>query len=48
MRRARGPWVAGAAIALLPLPANAATYYVAPSGSDAAGVTGTEAAPFAS
>jgi hypothetical protein len=25
-----------------------ATYYVAPNGSDAAGVAGTEAAPFAS
>ncbi len=41
--------VAAFALALAaPLSARAATYYVAPNGSDAAGVPGTLAAPFAS
>ncbi len=35
-------------VLLVPLSAHAATYYVSPTGSDAAGVAGTEAAPFAS
>jgi hypothetical protein len=49
MRPARGPWIlASVAAAAAPLSASAATYYVAPNGSDAAGVAGTESAPFGS
>jgi hypothetical protein len=49
MRSTRWPWtLACAAVASMPAPARAATYYVAPTGSDATGVAGTESAPFAS
>ena len=43
------PWLlVFVALVGAPLSARAATYYVAPGGSDATGVPGTEAAPFAS